>query len=95
MDGKIENIEKIDPLDNKKWLFPETGQGGFHYNDVKSAVAGLQIELLKKYNGKNKKELLKLIERWFPDVSRDIKTQIFKNNSIDDILKKSRFVMGF
>jgi hypothetical protein len=77
-------IDKINPLENKKWLFPETGQGGFHYNDVKNAVAGLEIELMKNYNGKNKDQILQLVERWFPDVSRELKTQIFqeKQNTI-------------
>jgi len=94
MDMMKGKIEKIEPLENKKWLFPETGKGGFHYNDVESAVAGLQIDLLKNYNG-NKKELIRLVERWFPDVSKDKKTQLFKNNSIDDVLNKFRCVTGF
>ena len=79
-----EELAEINPLENKKWLFPETGQGGFHYNDVKNAVAGLEIELMKNYNGENKDQILRLIESWFPDVSRDLKTQIFqgKQNTI-------------
>lgn len=79
-----EEIAEINPLENKKWLFPETGQGGFHYADVKNAVVGLEIELMKNYNGENKDQILRLVERWFPDVSRDLKTQIFqgKQNTI-------------
>ncbi len=88
MDGMCkkmrEEIAEINPLENKKWLFPETGQGGFHYADVKNAVVGLEIELMKNYNGENKDQILRLVERWFPDVSRDLKTQIFqgKQNTI-------------
>lgn len=73
-----EELAEINPLENKKWLFPETGQGGFHYNDVKSAVAGLEIELMKNYSGENKDQILRLVERWFPDVSSELKTQIFQ-----------------
>lgn len=79
-----EELAKTNPLENKKWLFPETGQGGFHYNDVKNAVAGLEIELMKNYDGENKDQILQLVERWFPDVSSELKTQIFqgKQNTI-------------
>jgi hypothetical protein len=57
-------------LYNKDWLFPETGKAGFHYNDVNSAVKGL-IEDLRKYKiYPNSEELIKWIEKWFPDIFR-------------------------
>jgi len=62
-----DNIYK--PLKNKKWLFPETGKAGFHYDDINNAVTGLKKDLRKSNGGLHKKELLALVEKWFPDVT--------------------------
>jgi len=56
------------PLKNKKWLFPETGKAGFHYDDINNAVTGLKKDLRKFYRGLHEEELLTLVEKWFPDV---------------------------
>ncbi len=74
---KIMGLEKEDeirknsfgPLKNKKWLFPETGKAGFHYDDVSNAVTGLKKDLRKTYNGLHEEELITQIEKWFPDVT--------------------------
>lgn len=67
---KVYEIRKnsFEPLDNKDWLFPETGKAGFHYDDVSNAVAGLKEDLRKSYIGLHKEELIARIEKWFPDV---------------------------
>jgi hypothetical protein len=57
------------PLKNKKWLFPETGKAGFHYDDINNAVTGLKKDLRKSYRDLQEEELLALVEKWFPDVS--------------------------
>jgi hypothetical protein len=59
---------KLKPLKNKNWLFPETGKEGFHYEDVFSAVAGFKNELQRKYAGSNEREIIIAIEKWFADV---------------------------
>ena len=55
----------FEPLDNKEWLFPETGKAGFHYDDVSNAVAGLKEDLR---NYLYDEELVARVEKWFPDV---------------------------
>ena len=55
----------FEPLDNKEWLFPETGKAGFHYDDVSNAVAGLKEDLR---NYLFDEELVARVEKWFPDV---------------------------
>jgi hypothetical protein len=57
------------PLKNKKWLFPETGKAGFHYDDVSSAVVGLKSDLQRNYSGLNERELISEVEKWFPDIT--------------------------
>ena len=68
------------PLKNKKWLFPETGRGGFHYKDVSYAVTGLKMDLINNYPEKQKDDIISWIEKWFPDVS---------NNMIRSTMKQS------
>ena len=68
---------KLEPLKNKKWLFPETGKGGFHFDDVTYAVSGITQNIRKKYTGLPEKELVALVEKWFPDVaSKDEEKQL-------------------
>jgi hypothetical protein len=57
------------PLKNKKWLFPETGRAGFHYDDINNAVTGLKKDLRESYRDLYEEELLALVEKWFPDVT--------------------------
>ena len=51
------------PLKNKKWLFPETGRGGFHYKDVSYAVIGLKKDLINSYPKNQKDEIISCIEK--------------------------------
>ncbi len=57
----------LTPLKNKRWLFPETGKAGFHYEDVSRAVKGLQRDLHQAYAGAHEEELLSWVKKWFPD----------------------------
>jgi hypothetical protein len=69
----------FDPLKNKKWLFPETGKAGFHYDDVTSAVGGLKQEIRKSYAGLRREKFISWVEKWFPDAfERDQVSQMKK-----------------
>lgn len=57
------------PLKNKKWLFPETGKAGFHYDDVSNAVAGLKKDLMMSDIGLHEEKFIARIEKWFSDVA--------------------------
>ncbi len=64
-------IEKnsFEPLQNKDWLFPETGKAGFHYDDVSKAVTGLINELRKTHMDLYEDELITWVKKWFPDIT--------------------------
>jgi len=66
---EMKNNNNFEPLKNKKWLFPETGKAGFHYDDVNNAVAGLKQDLKKAYTGLHEQELITWVEKWFPDAT--------------------------
>jgi hypothetical protein len=59
----------FEPLQNKDWLFPETGKAGFHYEDVSKAVTGLIHNLRNSHMDLKGKELINWIEKWFPDIT--------------------------
>ena len=70
-DLEVEGKLNYKPLKNKKWLFPETGKAGFHYDDVTSAVAGLKKDLRNSYAGLHEEELITWVEKWFPDATEE------------------------
>lgn len=70
---------KYEPLKNKKWLFPETGKAGFHYDDIINAVNGLKQDLRESYAGLHEEELVTQVEKWFPDTIEQKKTTLIDN----------------
>ena len=80
MGKKLTGVMKFEPLKNKKWLFPETGKAGFHYNDISSAVTGLKKDIRESYNGLHEEELMTLVEKWFPDVVEREQTSRMKQS---------------
>lgn len=68
MGKNLTGVMEFEPLKNKKWLFPETGKAGFHYNDISSAITGLKKDIKGSYAGLHEEELIALVEKWFPDV---------------------------
>lgn len=81
MDGEMREkpaeAMKLEPLKNKKWLFPETGKGGFHFDDVTVAIHGLKCDIRASCRGVHEEELVALVEKWFPDVaSKDEEKQL-------------------
>jgi len=77
------------PLENKKWLFPETGRSGFHYEDVSCAVAGLKMDIINNYPEKQKDEIISWIEKWFPDVSNDVIRSTMKQSEETNLEAKN------
>jgi hypothetical protein len=69
MRKNLTSVMKLEPLKNKKWLFPETGKAGFHYDDISNAVTGLKKDIRKAYAGLHEEELMTMVEKWFPDVA--------------------------
>lgn len=88
-EGMKKNMMKnsYEPLKNKKWLFPETGKAGFHYDDVSNAVIGLKKELINSYSGLHLEELTTYVEKWFPDIEEEKQTPRIKQPITEETIQ--------